>query len=128
MAHEEAGRASLVEVDRATDEVHEFGHARLEEFVAWPGLEHCKHGLAVVARRVQPERCDDFVHLTPHQGDLCGRSEIRGRRPKAEETVLTHHPAAPIVLTDGDLVEMSGAMHRGAAVRFGDVQGSIVGG
>ena len=42
--------------------------------------------------------------------------------------MLTHHSAAPIVLTDGDLVEMSGAMHRGAAVRFGDVQGAIVGG
>ena len=128
MAHEEAGRASLVEVDRATYEAHELRHARLEEFIARPSLEHCEHGLTVVARRVEPERCDDLVHLTPHQGDLCRCSEISGRRPKAEEAVLTHHPAAPVVLADGDLVEMTGAMHRGAAVRFGDVQRSVVGG
>jgi hypothetical protein len=112
MAHEEAGRASLVEVHCATHEAHEFRHARLKEFVARPGLEHCQHGLAIVAGRVEPEGGDDLVHLAPHQWDLSGCGEIGGRRPQSEEAVLTHQPTAPVVLADGDLVEMTGAMHR----------------
>ncbi len=120
--HDHARGPPLVEVDRAAHEADELRHARLEELVAGPSLEHREHRLAVMARRVEPEGGHDLVDLVTDDRDLGGGGEVRGGRPKTQEPVLAHHAASGIALEHRDLVEMPRAVHGRASAGFGDVQ------
>ena len=118
--------AALVKIDDATHRCHEFGNARLEQFVPWVGFQNGEHGLAIVTRGIEPEVRDDLGDLAAQHRDLSRACKVCGRGPKAQKAVLADDCAARAELLHGDVVEIGAAMHGRYRVRLGDHEGRRV--
>src|SRR4029077_5293820 len=120
--HEQTHGAPLVEVDHTAHDADEVRYGGMKALSARVGLEHREHGLAVVARGIEPEMLDDALDLAAQYRDVPRAAEVGGRGPQAEEAMLAIDAPARVEGLDADVVEQLTAMHGGGRVRLGQDQ------
>jgi hypothetical protein len=107
---------------RRSYDADEVRYAGLEQLIARVGLEHREHGLAVVARRIEPEMLDHALDLAAQYRNVPRAAEVGGRGPESEEAMLAVDAPAGVEGLDADVVEQLTAMHGGGRVRLGQDQ------
>ncbi len=108
--YEKADSTALVQVHHAARDADQVVDVGLKKLIAWIGLQHVQHGLAVVTLRVEAEVLHHTLDFPTQYRNVPRAAVIRGRRPKAEETVLAGDLAAGVECFHADVIEVFVAM------------------